>query len=446
MSGTSDFNDMAQSLGQAAVRDVIKEQLRVVEADMAREQASPAMWRTRFMRNDRNKLLPNLFNIQLILEHDSAWAGKLKYCEFSYRILKSDTLTIAGFEAGEWTDGDTARLRSWLAENYEITVPRSEAIDALVIAAEAHGFHPVREYLEGLAWDGTPRIDWWLRGLLGAEAQGGDPYLSKVGRLFLISAVARIMLRESKVDTVLILEGKQGHGKSTAVKTLFGEWFSDAPIPIGDKDAYQNIAGVWGVEMAELDSFNKAENTAAKLFFSQQRDRYRPSYGTMAKDFPRQCVFVGTTNQDEYLKDYTGNRRYWPVLCKKVDIPKLARYRDQLWAEAVVAFKNGERWWVDGPDELMLFETEQDQRMQADPWENMLADYLDKMQSEYFSADQLLIDCIGLDGGHMQRAHQNRLSPLMKSLGWHSERRRVSVEGVLKQRRVYVRPERTEVF
>lgn len=443
---SSDFNDMAQGSGQSAVRQAISEQLKVVDAGQAREQAPPDEWRARLRFNDRNKLLPNLFNVQLILENDEAWAGKLKYCQFSYRILKSDKSLVGGFEPGEWADVDTARLRSWLIESYYIAVAKSDVVDALLIVSEAHGFHPVREYLNGLKWDGVERLNWWLKGLLGAEAKAGDEYLSKAGRMFLISAVARVMLKESKVDTVLILEGRQGFCKSTAVKTLFGDWFSDAPIPIGDKDAYQNIAGIWGVEMAELDSFNKAENTAAKSFFSQQRDRYRPSYGTMAKDFPRQCVFIGTTNQDEYLKDYTGNRRYWPVLCRKIDIERLSQFRDQLWAEAVVAFKNKERWWVDGLDELALFDGEQDLRMQADPWENMLADYLDKMQSEHFTADQLLIDCIGLDGGHMQRAHQNRLSPLMKSLGWHSQRKRISVDGTIKQRRVYVRPEVVQSF
>jgi len=433
---SSDFNDMAKGKSQGEVRKSITDQLKVVDV---REQAPPTEWRTKLQKNDRSAILPNAFNIKLILENDAAWKGVLQHCNFSYRILKARAPDIPEFEAGEWSDADTARLNIWLIEHYRITPTRQSVSDALLAASHANGFHPVRKYLDGLTWDKIPRLDYWLTMYLGAGAADED-YLALAGRYFLIESVARIYQPGCKADTVLILEGKQGAGKSSAVHVLFGDWFSDAPVPIGDKDAYQNITGVWGQEMAELDSFNKAENTAAKMFFSQRRDRYRRSYGTHAEDFPRQCVFIGTTNQDEYLKDYTGNRRYWPVLCFKIKTAELAAVRDQLWAEAVARFRDGERWWAHGDVELAYFDLEQDKRMQADPWENMLADYLDTMTAEHFSADELLKDCIGLDGGHMQRAHQNRLSPIMKSLGWHSQRKRISVVGKIKQRRVYVRP------
>jgi putative DNA primase/helicase len=454
----TDFNDLAAAHGHDAVKSSIAKQLEQPDAqrqpsqgDKPREKPAASIWKKQLRRNDKGGLIPCAYNVRLILDNDRAWQGVLAYCDFSYRILKRQLPKIPEFELGEWDDADTARTKIWLTKCYGFNPSKSDVLDALLAVSQSNRFHPVREYLESIRWDGQPRIDRWLTQCLGAKAQAGADYLQKVSRFFLISAVARVMPplvpgRDNKVDTVLILEGQQGIKKSTAVKTLFGEWFSDAPIPIGDKDAYQNITGVWGVEMAELDAFNKAENTAAKLFFSQQRDRYRPSYGTFARDFPRQCVFVGTTNQDEYLKDYTGNRRYWPVMVTRVDIEGLSVFRDQLWAEAMHAYKNGERWWADGPEELAMFENEQSSRMQADPWESMLQDYLDRSTEEYFSAAHLLIDCIGLDGGHMTRAHQNRLSPIMKSLGWKSQVKWVPdpVSAVKKQRRVYVRPESDE--
>lgn len=453
----TDFNDLAVAHGAKAVKQSIAQQLGKPEpqrqpsgGQSRADKPAADIWQNQLMSRNGN-IVANAFNIRLILDNHATWKDVLAYCDFSYRILKRAKPHVPDFETGEWDDGDTARLRIWLSQNYGMTAPKQEVLDALLAASQGARFHPVREYLQSLKWDGIHRIDNWLSQCLGAQAQAGAEYLQKVSRYFMVSSVARVMPplvpgKDNKVDTVLILEGKQGIRKSTAVKTLFGEWFSDAPIPIGDKDAYQNITGVWGVEMAELDAFNKAENTAAKLFFSQQRDRYRPSYGTFARDFPRQCVFVGTTNQDEYLKDYTGNRRYWPVLVNRVDIEALAMFRDQFWAEAVHAYQTGERWWADGPEELSLFEGEQDSRMQADPWETLLQDYLDVSTQAYFTAAELLVDCIKLDGGHMTRAHQNRLSPIMKSLGWHSERRWIPVgaSAEKKQRRVYVRPESNE--
>lgn len=457
------FIDLALQHGPEAVAAAIRQQLeknekvtkqQVEQHEVPDTPEKPAaeLWNKRLKRTDKGVIQNNAFNIRLILDNDPAWKDVLAYCDFSYRILKRKEPGVKEFKTGEWDDGDTARLRIWLSDRYNFNAPRSEVLDALLASSQSRRFHPVREYLSSLVWDGEKRIDNWLEGCLGAKAVAGPTYLKLVSRYFLISAVARIMpplkntKKFNKVDTVLILEGKQGIKKSTAINTLFGEWFSDSPIPIGEKDAYQNITGVWGVEMAELDAFNKAENTAAKLFFSQQRDRYRPSYGVMAQDFPRQCVFIGTTNQDEYLKDYTGNRRYWPVMCTKINIQALADFRDLLWAEAFHAYQSGERWWVDGPDETVLFESEQDDRMQADPWESLLQDFLDSTNDEYFTAADLLINCIKLDGGHMTRAHTNRLAPIMKAMGWKNVRRWISFGPSIKkvQRRVYVRPQNDE--
>ncbi|MCU7933717.1 MAG: virulence-associated E family protein [Candidatus Thiodiazotropha sp. (ex Dulcina madagascariensis)] len=397
-------------------------------------------WYKSLDRTEGGMIKPHVANLETILLNDPRWDGVLAYCDFSYRIMMRKKPPIEGL-GGEWTDADAARLRAWFHRSYRMPPPaRGEISDAVLIASQRHRFHPVREYLK-LRWDGESRLEQWLRHVFD-PAESKD-YLSPIGKKFLIGAVARVMRPGCKMDTVLILEGEQGKGKSTAVSILFGDWFSDAPIPIGEKDAYQVIQGVWGLELAELDSFNKAETTAAKAFFSQTKDRYRPSYGQNAQNFPRQTVCVGTTNQDEYLKDYSGNRRYWPVRCQKVDTQWLTANRDQLWAEAYALYQSGESWWVSNETERALIEDQQDHRLQRDPWEERLLEFLTSSSSQYFSAYQLLTEAIGMDAPHIQRAHQNRIAPIMKALGWERAKKLLSDPSNPSKKirqRVYVRP------
>lgn len=457
----TDFNDLATARGPQAVKQSIAQQLGQPDAlrqpsqgGKSREKPAASIWQHQLIRNDKSVILNNAFNIRLILDNDPAWQGVLAYCDFSYRLLKRRAPDIAEFTEGEWDDADMARLDIWLTHRYGFKPGQREISNALVAAAQGCRFHPVREYLQSLEWDGQERIDRWLFQLYGAQSianadEKGREYIRLVGRYFLISAVARAMPakdgKTNKVDTMMILQGDQGIKKSTSIAVLFGEWFSDSPIPIGDKDAYQSIQGVWGQEMAELDSFNKAESTAAKLFVSQKVDRYRPSYGHNAQSFPRQTLFIGTTNQEVFLKDYTGNRRYWPVLVKRVDIEGLRAFRDQLWAEAFHAYQKGERWWADGPEED-LFINEQDSRMQEDPWESKLQDFLSERPDKYFTSAELLEDCLGKPLGAQQKADQNRLGPIMQSLGWRHSRKRVPDKKTAKSvnRRVYLRPETDE--
>lgn len=412
-------------------------------------------WRADLRRTDNGSIKPMVSNIELILTHDPAFKGALAYCELSYRLLKRRTI-LDVLQPGEWTDTDTAHVLNWLGKKYGFDPGDKKTVQALLVASHKHRFHPVRDHLRSLVWDGTPRLDNWLVDVFDARPRNpnqvdGYAYLRKVGRYFLIGAVARAMHSPVKMDTVLILEGRQGEGKSTAAAILFGDWFSDSPIPIGDKDGYQVIQGKWGVELGELDSFNKAESTSAKLFFSSKTDRYRPSYGMLAQDFPRQCVFIGTTNQDEYLRDYTGNRRYWPVYCMEVNKDALRAQRDQLWAEAMHYYMQGmgkpergpdERWWAT-LDEQPLFEQEQDARLQVDPWQHLIEDWLHKNTFEHVTSAQVLIEAIGRDGGHITRADQGRLGPIMRALGWENKKKRIAIEGtsITAPRHVYVRPD-----
>ena len=357
-----------------------------------------------------------------MLEHDQAFFGVLGYCSFSYRIMKRKRPPFKMSTSGEWTDTDTERLRIYLAENYGFTPKASDVIGAIVVHSEENAFHPVKNYLNGLQWDGTKRVSGWLHDYLGVE---DSDYASLVGVFFLVSAVVRVMRPPVKVDSVLILEGKQGLGKSSILRVLFGDWFTDTHMTLGDKDAFQQMQGMWGIELAELDAFNKAENTKAKQFFGSMVDRYRPSYGRMVQEFARQSVFIGTTNQDRYLKDSTGNRRYWPVFCHKIEHELLAKHRDQLWAEALHMFKNGMQWW---PDEkyLHLFESQQEDRFDSDVWEPIIHEWLRTHRREDYSCAEIMKEALDMDPQAMRPPEQKRVGLIMHRLGFTKKKRMVN--------------------
>lgn len=395
------------------------------------------------MNRDGTAPIGRIDNIEHILGNDPRWQGVLGFCEFSFRVMKRKPPPFdQGAVTGEWADEDTARTRIWLAREYAMGSGTADVEDATLVVAKAQPFHPVREYLEGLAWDGNERLGCWLTDYLGAEF---TPYSSLVGSRWMISAVARAMRSPVKVDHVLILyEPNQGAGKSTAFKVIGGEWFSDTHFTIGDKDAYQQLQGVWICELAELDAFNKAESTRAKAFFSAMTDRYRPSYGRRARDFPRQFLFCGTTNVQTHLRDPTGNRRYWPVTVGAFDLEALAHDRDQLWAEALHLYRQGAIWWPQPGEESAMVAAEQDQYRQGDAWEDLVLRWVDdaeRRRTEHFTLDEIMAGALQLDAGHMKPPEQKRVVEILHSMGWR-QRRITSKDsaGRTHRPRVYVRP------
>jgi putative DNA primase/helicase len=246
------------------------------------------------------------------------------------------------------SEEDVVRIRHWFEVEHKVQVSGKNVLDALQIVSRQNRLHPVRDYLSSLSWDGQPRVDAWLEKFCSVTptSPAHQRLIRAVSRKWLVSCVARAMTPGCKVDTILILEGKQGIGKSTALRALAGEdFFCDGLIEFGGKDACQAIQGVWIYELAELDAILRGDSGSTKAFLSRPTDKFRPPYGRTPVTVPRSVVFCGTVNHSGYLKDHSGNRRFWIVTCGEgINAEGIRANRDQLWAEARVPFEQGEPW------------------------------------------------------------------------------------------------------
>jgi predicted P-loop ATPase len=223
-----------------------------------------------------------------------------------------------------------------------------------------------------------------------------------------------------QADYMLVLEGDQGILKSSACRALAGEWFSDSlPEQIQGKDARQHLRGKWLVEVSELAAFSKADTEALKAFITRREERYRPPFGRHDVAEKRQCLFIGTTNQDSYIKDQTGGRRFWPVKCTAIDVEGLALARDQLFAEAVHRFKRGERWWPTAEDERKFFRPQQEKRQEDDPWFPVIEKYLHDHSLSQVTVSDIARNCLGFQGdSRIGTQEQRRIVSIIKELGW----------------------------
>jgi predicted P-loop ATPase len=373
-------------------------------------------WEKNLEQNDKLRIIASLRNIFLIVTCDERWVGVLAFDEFSHQVVKRKGPPFEGGEAGPWGDVDDLDLVLWLSQHYHFNPDKKLVAQAVMAAAHRQRFHPVREYFGKLEWDRRERLAGWLHTYCGAR---DDKYSRAAGLKFLIGAVARVMRPGCKMDNVLILEGDQGRWKSTALATLAGEWFGDTPFTIGDKDSFLVTRGHLIYELAELDGFSRAESSRAKAFFSSRYDTYVPKYVAWAVKMPRQCVFAGTVNHGTYLRDTTGNRRYWPVKIQRAQIDELARDRNQIWAEALHCFSQGERWWIEDADRN-LFEPEQAMREPTDAFEELLA--IGLAGEARTTMTYILEQVLKLDKARWSRAEQTRVGELLKRLGWVRER------------------------
>lgn len=293
-----------------------------------------------------------------------------------------------------------------------------EIADALTSVAAESQFHPVQEYLNGLVWDGHPRIKLVQHLVLQLQLGPNAALNGILLRKWFISAVARALNPGCKVDTVLILQGKQGVKKSTFFSILAGAWFSDSPVDVANKDGMMALGKSWIIEWPELESMSRARDQAAvKAFISSKCDTFRPPYGRTVIQVPRSSIFVGTTNEDDFLTDETGNRRYWILGgCDQVfEASMLEKWRDHLWAEAVAALKSGEQWWLT-PEEEALLDARLTDYERTDPWDDEILPFVTRKNE--VSTASVLGDCLKLGNESQNRAAQMRVAGCLKRNGF----------------------------
>ncbi len=399
------------------------------------DKAHRWLWREDLLVNDKGQPLPLLANAITTLRSAPEWYGLLAWDEFALRISTMRDTPWGRVE--KWTDRDTFLMVDWF-QHKGLRITITDANAAVETVAGDNTSHPVRDYLEALKWDGTQRISDWLTLYMGADAPKEDigkwDYIRAVGRKWLISGVARILDPGCQVDHVLILEGPQGQGKSTALRILGDPFFSDDIPELGSKDASQATAGVWIVELSELGSMRRADVSKVKSFITRRTDRFRPPYGRRVVEAPRHCIFAGSVNDSSYLADETGGRRFWPIQCGKVDLESLRRDRNQLWAEAVARYQAKEPWWLDSRELIEAATSEQETRYQSDPWEAEIAGWLNgQINTEITTAD-VLKDALKKDIGQWSRGDETRVGLILRRLKWEPGARPRSES----RRRVYV--------
>ena len=283
-----------------------------------------------------------------------------------------------------------------------------------------NSFDPVCEYLDGLKWDGTPRLRQWLTTYLGAEASELN---SAIGTNMLVAAVRRVRKPGTKFDTIVVLEGDQGSGKSSAIAILAGrEYFSDQDILALDARAQMEaLEGVWMYEISELAGMRMGDVEKIKAFASRWEDRARPAYGRFRENRPRRCIFVGTTNAKEYLRDQTGNRRFWPVATTTIDLAALEQDRDQLWAEAAMLEAKGESI-VLAPELWPAAAEAQAARVEEDPWVDVLANITGELTNgTYRVATEAVWAKLGIPADRQFATTRTRVIEVMRGLGWTSK-------------------------
>lgn len=419
-------------------------------------QSRVGVWSRQSLLVRNGKRILNAENVQRFLEHCPAVKGVFRYDEFARRVVLAATL---GEDANVPPALGVARpIRDEDYTQVQLLAQRSglEKIgrELIINGIQKHArygfsFNPIQEYLEGLKpWDSDrPLIPNFFLIYFNARGQGlngnqfsttDGEYLAKVGMALLVGAVARALDPGCKVDTVPVLEGKQGKRKSSAIEILFSPWYSDSmPMDLASKDAMSGIAGHWGIELSELSQLKRSEVETVKNFITRRNDRYRPAYGREQVEQPRACVFIASTNEEHYLKDTTGNRRFLPVKCGRANLKLLAMHRDILWSEAYARYKAGEKWHFEGEEERLAGELA-NERVIEDPWVNLVLSALElPIIQELFSPGEILAQ-IGLDVSQRTSQAAMRVAVILRQLGCEKVTR--TKRGIL-----YARPKGQEV-
>lgn len=347
------------------------------------EDPAPDEWKSKLKITEKGAIAQTIENVVTILRHDPAVSGVLALNEMDHNIVaRKSTPWRKVTGSSQWVDADDAALRYYLERTYGIA-SKDKIFDGVNVVAKENAFHPVREYLDACTWDSVPRVETLLIDYLGAE---DNDYTRAVTRKALAAAVARIYRPGCKFDYMLTLRGRQGLGKSALIAKLGGEWFSDTFSTMQGKEAYEQVMGVWLMEVGELAGMRKAEAETIKLYISKQTDRFRPAYGRRLQEFPRQCIFIGTTNETQFLRDTTGNRRFWVV--DTPNTPAKDMWEDLtpatvrlIWAEAVEIYRNGEELYLSRELEKAAREV-QEAYEEENPRAGIVADYLERLLPE----------------------------------------------------------------
>lgn len=357
--------------------------------------------------NARLEPYASVANITRALNCDPTLARTIWYDEFLQRIVTAWRRS----EPTEWADVDDINLLIYLQESLGLPkLTKSTVQDAITAVAYQDTRNEAKAYIEAQVWDGVERLPMFFPDYFGSDA---SDYITRAGVNFWISMVARVVRPGCKVDNMIVLEGAQGAGKSSALAVIGGKWFTEAHRSPSDKDFFVELEGKLLVEIGEMDAFSRAEVNKTKQVITCQTDRFRAPYDKRAADHPRRCVFAGTTNRDDWNKDETGARRFWPVYCREINRNGLAESRDQLFAEALHRLNAGEGWW-EMPE--VATKDQQEARRDADELESVLAHWLGSRTE--ISVSEVMNDLMQIPLERQDRATQMRIGKCLRAIGW----------------------------
>lgn len=362
-------------------------------------------------RNGNGLPLTNLSNAVRVLEADEKLAGLVWFDEFLQRIMRRPSRGET--EPREWADADDIHLTLYMQREVGLAKLGRETVSQAVIAiATRDRRNCVREWIESTTWDGEPRIETFLHRVFHCE---DNDYTRAASRNFWVSMLARVYQPGCKVDNMLVLEGTQGLMKSTALQAIAAPWFAEQHEQATNAKAFAEVLqGKLLIEISEMDAFDRAEVKAVKGIVSCQSDRYRAAYQRYASDHPRQGVMCGTTNKDDWNRDETGARRFWPVACSgEANVAYVRSERAQCFAEALVRLRGGASWW-EMPRESTT--REQRKRYDADPWITPISSYL--VGRSATTVNEIAAECLRIESKDLDRSRQMRIAAVLRSLGW----------------------------
>lgn len=376
-----------------------------------------------FRSNQRGEPFQTVYNTVLALDVDMPDTLALNVWTEDIIFMKPAPWHREDEKVPYWTDDDNAQFKYFLGAQRRFE-PKSQNIEeALVTVSKRKKFHPIKTELESYVWDGVPRINDWMVKYMGTE---DTSYVRNVGLKVLVAAIKRLYEPGCKFDYIMVLEGRQGIGKSRAIQILGGEYYGDIDINLHDKETIEVMRRLWIIEASEMEAHRKQESTAMKAFLSRNTDMFRVPYAKRAKAFPRQSIFIGSVNPENcedigWLKDTTGNRRYWPVACTRIDIDALRKIRNQLWAEALLHYKKGTPIFFEDTKIEEMATREQYKRMGEDAWYERVVEWLTiglGKDKKVVSPSNIYCDCLGGRFATIRRDEQRRIADIMRSLGW----------------------------